>query len=137
MQVSARAQRPHFVDQTGVEHRRESLADPRVQPGTIERLERDQRRWLGARPFGVPGRERPAADAVDFERALDPLRVVRREPGGGHGIDRRQLGVQCRPALTGGARIDLGANRGIGLRHGIEPVEQRLVVEHRPADQER
>ena len=48
MQVAARAQRPHLVDEAGGEHRLEALRDALVQPGAVARLERDQRRRLRA-----------------------------------------------------------------------------------------
>ena len=136
MEIAARAQPAHFVDEAGRDHRREALVDSRMQPGTVARLERDQRRRSPGRR-GVPRRERPAADAMDLERALDPLAVVGREPRGGDGVDRRELGVQGRPAFAGGACVDRGAHFGVGGGHRVEAVEPGLEVEHRAADQER
>ena len=108
----------------------------RVQPGAVARLERDQRRRS---PVGraVPRRQRPAAEAVHLERALDALAVVGREPRRGRRIDRRELGVQRRPAGARGALVDRGAHFGVGAGQRVEAVEQRLEVEHRAADQER
>ena len=93
----------------------------------------------GVSPSGaaVPGRERPAADAVDLERALDALAVVRRQARRRRRVDRCELGVQRRPARAQRARVDVGTHRGIGLGQGIEAVEQRLEVQHRAADQQR
>jgi hypothetical protein len=136
VQVAAGTQRAHLGDESRVEHRREALADACVQPGTIVRLEGDQRR----RPAvgrAVPGRKRSAAQAMDFERALDALAVVRREASGGLRVDRRELGVQGRPAGACGALVDCRADRGIGLGQRVEAIEQRLEIEHRAADEQR
>ena len=136
VQVCTRAQTAHLVDEAGGEHRREALADARVQPGAVVRLERDQRR-REAVGRAVPGRERPAADAVDLERALDALAVVRRQARRCHRVDRRELGMQRGPARAR-ARSSMSA-RTAGSASGkrIEAVEQRLEVQHRAADQQR
>ena len=60
-------------------------------------------------------------NAIDLERALDALRVGRRQPRRGRGIDARELGVQRRPAVARGARVDLGAHGGVGARQRDSP----------------
>ena len=128
--------RAHLVDEAGVEHRREALGDARVQPGAVDRLERDQRR-RSAVGRAVPRRERPAAEAVHLERALDALAVVGRQARGGRRVDRRELGVQRGPAVARGALRRSRRAPPRRRRHRVEAVEQRLEVEHRAADQQR
>jgi hypothetical protein len=143
MQVAAPSQGGDFIDEPVAQHRPETRRDARMQPAALARLECDQRRSrrVRMRPVGrrvsMPGGERPAADPVHFERALDPLRVERREPRGGRWIDARELGVKRRPAVLRGLRIECRADGGVGRRHRIEAVEQRLEVEHRAADEKR
>ena len=74
---------------------------------------------------------------MDLERALDALAVARGEPGRALRVDRRELGVQSRPAFARAARVELGADVGVGDRERIEAVEQRLEVQHRAADEKR
>jgi hypothetical protein len=75
-----------------------------VQPAALARLERDQRRMLGGAARGLALRDRRAGDAMDLERALDPLRVARRDARGRDRIDVAQLGVQRRPAFCDARR---------------------------------
>ena len=45
--------------------------------------------------------------------------------------------MQRRPAALARLGVDGGAHFGIGLRQGVEPADQRPVVEHRAADDQR
>ena len=106
MQVAARAQGFHLVHQAFGQHLVKTLGDARVQPGAVLGFERNQRGLrLGVRPCRaalarMKVRQRQAADAKHFERALDALAVGRGQAGGGGGVHLRQFGVQRGPAFV-------------------------------------
>ncbi len=52
-------------------------------------------------------------------------------------VDPLELGVQRRPAALGGLGVDRRAHLRIGLRQRIESADQRAVVEHGAADDQR
>src|ERR671934_241189 len=93
--------------------------------------------WLVGSRRALKRGERLSGQAPHLQRALDALRVAGRDAPRALRIDARELGVQRRPAARGGLGIDLRAYRGVGLRQRIEPADQRAVVEHRAADDER
>jgi hypothetical protein len=72
-----------------------------------------------------------------LERTLNALRIGRIEPSRRHRINARELGVQRRPAETGRACVDCGAQFRIRWRQRTQAFVQRLEVEHRPADKQR
>ena len=130
MQVAARAQGAYFIDQALRQHGVEALFDARVR-GAVRGFQADGQVAVGVlvrlalraqqqRGHGLAGQ------TADFQRALDPLAVVGRQPRGGDGVQRGQFGMQRRPAFAGGARFQLGAQRRVGLRQVVQPVAQRL-----------
>ena len=80
---------------------------------------------------------RLSSEHEDFERALDALRVVRREPRGRLRIDGGEPRMQRGPAVACGIGVERGAHVGIGGGKIVETLRQRLVVQHRAADQQR
>ena len=81
--------------------------------------------------------ERRAGELEYFERALDPLRVGRREARGRRGIHPGELCMQRGPPLASGSRVEPCAHAGIGPRQRAQALGQRLEVEHRPAGHDR
>ena len=81
--------------------------------------------------------ERLARDFPNFQRALDALAVGGGQARGGHWVYLRQLSVQRRPALLQSPRFDALAHVGIGSRHGVKAVHQRLEIQHGAADEQR
>ena len=109
---------PHLVDQAGGEHRREALADALVQPGAVARLERDQRRRLGAAACRVCQAEsgRPLSAWTSSARWMRCASFGARRAAVDR-VDRRQLGVQRRPAVASPpARRVAARTAGIGRR---------------------
>lgn len=143
MEILATAQPLDFVDEARVEHRIEALRDPGVQYRAIGRFERDRHeavsggRIVAASRGGEQHRHRLPAQHEHFERPLDPLRIVRREPRGRVGIDLREPRVQGGPAIARGFRIESRAHVRIGAGQVVEPLRQRLVVQHRAAREQR
>lgn len=132
-----------FVDEPRVEHRVEALRDPRVQHRAVRRLERDRHEAvrggciIGAARCGEQRRHRLSAQHEDFQCALNSLRIVRREPRGRVGIDLREPRVQRGPAVARGVGIECRTDLRIGARQVVEPLRQRLVVQHRAAREQR
>lgn len=143
MEILATAQPLDFVDEACVEHRIEALCDPFVQYRAIRRFERDRHeavsrsRIVRATRCGEQHRHRLPAQHEHFERTLDPLRIVRCEPRGRVGVDLREPRVQRGPAIALGFGIERRAHVRIGARQVIEPLRQRLVVQHRAAREQR
>ena len=111
-----------------------------MQPGArrVRGLQGDQRPVDALRALApVERRHRFTAEQADLERALDALRVQRRQAGSGLRIQRGQPRVHRGPAVAGGLGIELRAQRRIGLRQLGQAVEQRLEIKHRAADQQR
>ena len=81
--------------------------------------------------------KRLAGQAPDFERALDALRVVRRDAMRAARVDFLELGVQRRPAAPRGISIDRGADLRIGLRQRVDARHQRAAADHRATHQQR
>ena len=143
MKITARAQRHHFIEEAGGEHRVEAPGDPLVQPAAVLRLERQQAcsghpAQVPAlfRPLGMKAGERQSGDPEHLQRALDPLRVLRRQPRGRRRIDASQRGMHPRPAVHRRFRFQFAPHAGIGGRHRVQAFEQRLEVQHRAADQQ-
>ena len=106
MQVAARAQALHLVDQAVGQHRLKALGNPFVQPGPLLGFKRNQqpvrrRRCLACvqRRHGLSGK------AADFQGPLYALRIGRVEPGCGGWVKPREFGVQRCPALGSGLRL--------------------------------
>jgi hypothetical protein len=89
------------------------------------------------RAKAVPGRQRLPAELPDLQRTLDALGVVGRQARGGGGVHAGQFGVQGGPALPGGTFVQRLAHLRVGTRHGVQPVAQRLEVQHGAAHQQR
>ena len=141
-QVAARAQALHFIDETGREHRVEARGDPRVQYAAVGRLQRDRHEAVGRRLVlrarrGEQRRHRLAGQREHFERALDALRVVRREARGGARIDGREPRVQRGPAVAGGVGIERRAHFLIRGGQIVQALGQGLEIQHRAADEQR
>ncbi len=138
MEVAARAQRPHLVDEAGLQHRREALRDARVQPAA-----RRAARARSAAHARRRGRRVWRCEiGAPVTRCTSSARWIRCASRGAMraaatGSTRRELGVQRRPAFVRRAPFQLGADRRIGGRHLVDAVEQRLEVQHRAADQQR
>ena len=107
-----------------------------LDAGSRDTMRQRALRRCVARPGVVPGRQGLAGEPPDFERALDALRVGRRQARGGGRVDAGKLGMQRRPAARGGLGIDARAHPGIGLGHGVQAFAQGLEVQHRAADQQ-
>ncbi|CAM2152120.1 hypothetical protein PT2222_270122 [Paraburkholderia tropica] len=143
VEVAACAQHLHLVDQTRREHCVEALLDAPVQHRAVRRFERDGHEAVArglvvaARRRGQQRRHRLPGQHPDFERALDALRVVRREARGRGRIDLREARVQRGPAVAGGLGVELRAHGGIGARQIVQTLCERLVVEHRAAHEQR
>jgi hypothetical protein len=70
----------------------------------------------------LPRRQWPAAGLVDLERALDALRVVRREARRGDRIDAFQARMQRRPAVRRGLGVEARARDRISAwKYSIVP----------------
>ena len=81
--------------------------------------------------------QRLARQSMHFERTLNTLRIVRLDAARGLRIERRELGVQRRPAALRGLGIDRSSHSRIRLRHIRESTAQCTEIEHRAADQQR
>jgi hypothetical protein len=66
------------------------------------------------------------AQHAHLERALDALRIVRREPRGGRRIDPRQPRMKRGPAVACGVGIEFRAQRRVGARQVVEPCVSAL-----------
>ena len=128
MQVAAGTQGTHFPQKVLRQHGIKALGDARVQPGAVLRLQRNQRGLrLGVRPDGavlarMKVRQRQAADAKHFERALDALAVGRGQTRGGGGVHLREFGVQRGPALR------FGLPRPPALAHRLDADTSGVLV---------
>ena len=143
VQVGARAQRPHLVEQAAGQHGVKALRYALVQPAALERLERNQQALmlrqiaaLASRLAAVKRGQGTAGEPPDFERAPDALRIKGLQPRGRDRIAARELGVQRRPSLPARLRLQRGAHGRIGLGHGVQAVDQGLEIEHGAADQQ-
>src|ERR1700682_4541363 len=81
-QAIAAAQRLHFVDQAGLQHGIEARGDAAMQLVALLGREREGAQVKRQRSAGaaLQRRERLAGEAPYFERALDALRIVERDP---------------------------------------------------------
>src|SRR5690606_31092322 len=91
-----------LLDETFPEHGLETLADAPGQLSARRRHEPEAQpagARLGRGAFGLPLRDRPPAQLVDLERALDALRVVRRDARRRRRIGAGEPPAQRRPAV--------------------------------------
>ena len=137
MQVAALAQGLHLFDEAVFEHRVEALRDALVQPGAIGRLQRDEGCMRQHLLLAVERRHRLAAHAVDLERARDALLVCGLQARGGDRVDPLQLAVERMQAFALQLLVERGTHAAVGGGHGVEPFEQRFVVQHRAAHEQR
>ena len=135
------AQGPHLIDQAGSEHLPETFGDPLMQAGAVGRIKRQIEQVIRGRRaagrFGKQFGERATGQADEFERALDAMRVMRVDARRARRVERRQFGVQRRPAALRRLRFDRLPQDRVGRRQIGDAFEQHLVVEHRAADEER
>ena len=75
--------------------------------------------------------------AVNLQRTRDSLRVSGGQSRCRHGVYRRQLCVQRRPAQGLCFSCNGGADGGVGARHVVQAVKQGLEVKHGAPDQQR
>ncbi|MNG93358.1 hypothetical protein D3C79_523240 [compost metagenome] len=78
-----------------------------------------------------------AAHPVHLQGPDQPLRVIGVDTCRGLRVDFGQLAVQLGQAQGFSLRFQLGAHRRIGGRHIGQAIDQRLVIEHGAADQQR
>jgi hypothetical protein len=137
VQVAARAQPPHFVEEAGA-----SMASKRraMRSCSQPRSAGSSERRVGLQ---VPGRA-PAVvqrSAACRWRGTLPARAGcaahRSAPGAARWRDRRAPAPRAAPASRAAPlRPRSRAQLGVGRRHGIQPVEQRLEVQHGAAGQQ-
>ena len=139
VQIAARVQGAHFGEKAAAHHTRKAALDTLVEFTAIAgRQGHAQRR--DARRFTVRtlefGQTLPR-EAVDFQGAQYPLRMIGVDAGRGQRIDGVQLGVQRGPAHAARAAVQIPAQGRVGLRQRRQPHEQSAVVEHGAADENR
>ena len=78
-----------------------------------------------------------AAQTIDFERPGQTLRIVGMDARGGLRIDLSQLPMQRLPTFGRGPCLQLGTNGRVGARHVGQAFQQRFVIQHGPAHQQR
>ena len=140
MEIAARAQSLHLLKEPAGQHIVEAPRNSFMQPRAVLRLQREERRGSQGRSVGralMKAGERPARHPEHFQRALDPLCVIGREPRRRGGIDQRQFRVHGRPAFCRGLGFHFGAGGEVGSRHRIQALEQGLEVQHGATHQQR
>ena len=143
-QVTPRAQGPHLVYQPRIQHGVKALRDTRVQPGAVRGFQRHQWHRHQVQPGAggclagpVKTAQRTSRHAVYLQRTLYTLAVLRRQARGGKGVHPRQLRMFGRPALRRGLLLQPGADGRVGRGHIVQPLLQRLEVQHAAAHQQR
>ena len=109
VQVAARVQRTHFLQEALAQHAFEALLQARGLQGPVRRCEDERQVFLACRAAQVFGEllsQRPPAPFDHFERALDPLAVVRANPARRSRVQAGQFRVQRGPALDLGALVE-------------------------------
>jgi len=81
--------------------------------------------------------ERDSAQTVDFQCALNPLRVARLDARGGVRVDLRELSMQGGPATFGGFGSNSGTQGRIGCGHRRKATQQGAEIQPGAADQNR
>ena len=138
MQVAARAQRAHLVDE----------ARPRASPRSARAMRAcSQARSRGSSAIsgGVRRRRRALCHADSgrpLTRCTSSARWMRCASFGARraavaGSTRASSACSAGQPSRAASRVDRGAHRGVGRRHRVEAVEQRLEVQHRAADEQR
>src|SRR2546427_3165563 len=131
-------ERAQLLRESPLEHGIEPLLDAPMQLGAVrgDESELEEAKGQGALPSSEELRHGFPRDTIDFERALDPLRVARLESRRRRCIDVGKFCVQRRPAALGRFGVDPSAQRGVRLGELRESFAQCLEVEHRAADEE-
>ena len=139
VELECSPQRAQLLHQSRFQHCVEAIRNAPVQLGAVLRHEREGPQFEGQFLLagGLQLRQGLPGQFPDLERALDALRVVGRESRRGRRIEARKIGMQRRPAVARGARIDLRAQSGFGLRQRVDALRQGSVVKHRAANQQR
>jgi hypothetical protein len=125
--------RPHFLEEAGRQHGVEALRDAFVAatPGRLGSSEQEQvgAQRTGARsPWWKDDSGRPVSRTTS-RRALDALGIVGRQAAAVAGSTAASCACRAGQPVRA-ASASMPRARGIGRRHGVQPFEQGLEVQH-------